>query len=405
MTKKKLALHWQILISLLLAVGVGIFMKPLVPYVGWMGDIFLRMLKMIVIPLVLTSIISGIASIGEEGHFGRLGIKTIIYYIATSSFAIVTGLIFVNIIRPGEGVDISGIENMQKISMGEQSLSDVLINIVPDNLFASLVNNELLSVIFFAILAGVFLAKLKSNHRKLLVNVFEGGFELFMQITMFVIKLAPFGIFGLIVKVVAEQEDFGGLIVKLGSFMLAVLLAIFVHSFITLPLITKFIGKSNPLKHFQNMSTPLLTAFSTASSAAALPLTMKDVHEKSGVSEKITNFTLPIGATVNMDGTAIYISAVVMFIAQAQGATMGLKEQFIILVTALLTSIGTAAIPMASLVIITIILDLLGLPFELMALILPVDRILDMFRTATNVWSDSCGAVVIAKSEGEELKV
>jgi Na+/H+-dicarboxylate symporter len=405
MAKIKLALHWQILISFLLAVVVGIFMKPLVPYLGWMGDIFLRMLKMIVIPLILTSIVSGIASIGAEGHFGRLGFKTIIYYIATSTFAIVTGLIFVNIIRPGEGVDISGIENMQKISVDGQSLSEMLIKIVPDNLFASLVNNELLSVIFFAILGGVFLAKLKSNHRKLLVNVFEGGFELFMQITMFVIKLAPYGIFGLIVKVVAEQENFGGLLVKLGSFMLAVLLAIFVHSFITLPLITKFIGKSNPLKHFQNMSTPLLTAFSTASSAAALPLTMKDVHEKSGVSEKIANFTLPIGATVNMDGTAIYISAVVMFIAQAQGVTMGVKEQFIILITALLTSIGTAAIPMASLVIITIILDLLGLPFELMAIILPVDRILDMFRTATNVWSDSCGAVIIAKSEGEELNV
>lgn len=405
MTNRKLALHWQILIALFLAVVVGIFLKPLVPYLGWMGDIFLRMLKMIVIPLILTSIISSIAGIGEEGHFGRLGAKTILYYVATSSFAILTGLLFVNIIQPGKGVDISGIENIENISVQGQSLSEVLINIVPDNIFSALANNEILSVIFFSILAGIFLAKLKSNHRKLLVNVFEGGFELFMQLTMFVIKLAPFGIFGLIVKVVAEQEDFGGLLIKLGSFMLAVMLAILVHSFITLPAITKFIGRSNPFKHFQNMTTPLLTAFSTASSAAALPLTMKEVHEKSGVSEKITNFTLPIGATVNMDGTAIYISAVVMFIAQAQGTVMGIKEQFIILITALLTSIGTAAIPMGSLVIITILLDLLGLPFELIALILPVDRILDMFRTATNVWSDSCGAVVIAKSEGEKLNV
>lgn len=405
MGKRKLALHWQILIALVLAVAVGIFLKPLVPYISWMGDIFLRLLKMIVIPLILTSIISGIASIGAEGHFGRLGLKTMVYYVCTTLFAISGGLIFVNLIKPGVGVDISGIEEIPQLAGRQQSLTDVLMQVVPDNVFKSLVANELLSIIFFAIVAGVFIAKLKKKQREILVDVFDAGFELFMKITLFVIKLAPYGIFGLIVKVVADQKDFGGLLINLGSFMLTVLLAIFVHSFIVVPLLVKLVGRSSPVKHFENMSTPLLTAFSTASSAAALPLTMNNVHKRSGVSEKVTNFTLPIGATVNMDGTAIYIAAVVMFIAQAQGATMGLKEQFIILITALLTSIGTAAIPMGSLVVITIILDLLGLPLALMALILPVDRILDMFRTATNVWSDSCGAVIIAKSEGEKLKV
>jgi Na+/H+-dicarboxylate symporter len=209
----------------------------------------------------------------------------------------------------------------------------------------------------------------------------------------------------LIVKVVAEQNDFGNMVAKLGTFMLTVIAGILIHSLITLPLITRFIGNAKPFKHLNNVKTTLITAFSTASSAAALPLNMKETNEKSGVSHKITNFTLPIGATVNMDGTAIYIAAVVMFIAQAKGVDMGIKEQILILITALMSSIGTAGVPMASLVIITIILEVLGLPLELLALILPVDRLLDMFRTTTNVWGDSCGAVVIAKSEGEVLNV
>ena len=405
MKKIKLDLHWQILIALLLAVVIGIFFKPVVPYVSWMGDIFLRLLKMIVIPLILTSIISGIASIGDHGNFGRLGLKTITYYVVTSMLAILTGLILVNLVKPGIGVDITAIQNVDKLQIQHKSFSETLIDIVPDNIFKAMVNSDLLSIIFVAIVIGIFLAKLGSQHRQLLVDVFTSGFELFMKITMFIIKLAPYGVFCLIVKVVADQKDFGGLVYRLGAFMITVLIALFIHSFITLPLLVKFIGRARPFKHMKNVTTPLLTAFSTASSAAALPLNMNDTHENSGVSEKITNFTLPIGATVNMDGTAIYIAAVVMFIAQAQGTTMGFKEQFIILITALLASIGTAAIPMGSLVVITILLNVLGLPFELIALVLPVDRILDMFRTATNVWSDSCGAVIIAKSEGEQLKV
>ncbi len=402
---KKIALHWQILIALILAIVVGILFKNQVKYISWMGDIFLRMLKMIVIPLILSSIISGIANIGNEGHFGKLGLKTLLYYMTTSIFAISIGLLLVNLIKPGMGMDISSISIEETINVKRQSMSDMFIQIVPQNIFQSMANNEFLSVIFFAILAGVYISKIEKKNQVLLSDFFNAFFELFMKITMLIIKLAPFGIFGLIVKVVAEQEDFVNMLIKLGSFMLTVIAAILIHALIVLPLLTRFIGKAKPFKHFNNVKTTIITAFSTASSAAALPLNMKETHEKSGVSHKITNFTLPIGATVNMDGTAIYIAAVVMFIAQAKGVEMHLKEQIIILITALFSSIGTAAVPMASLVIITIILEILGLPIEMMALILPVDRILDMFRTATNVWSDSCGAVIIAKSEKEELKV
>jgi len=370
-----------------------------------MGDIFLRMLKMIVIPLILSSIVSGIANIGNEGNFGRLGLKTLGYYITTTVMAITIGLILVNIVKPGIGMDVSGIAVNETINIERQSISDMLIEIVPQNIFKSMASNEFLSVIFFAIVVGIFISKVDDKNKLVLTDFFNAFFELFMKMTMLIIKLAPYGIFGLIVKVVAEQNDFGNMLIKLGSFMLTVIAAILIHALITLPLITKLIGKAKPFEHLNNVKTTLITAFSTASSAAALPLNMKETHEKSGVSHKITNFTLPIGATVNMDGTAIYIAAVVMFIAQAKGVDMGLKEQIIILITAVFSSIGTAAVPMASLVIITIILEVLGLPIEFMALILPVDRILDMFRTATNVWSDSCGAVVIAKSEGETLNV
>lgn len=402
---KKLALHWQILIAFIIAIIFGIFLKDQVKYVSWMGDIFLRMLKMIVIPLILSSIISGIANIGNDGNFGRLGFKTLAYYMTTSIFAITIGLILVNLVKPGVGMDISSISISENLNIERQSMSDMFIQIVPQNIFQSMASNEFLSVIFFAILAGIYISKIENKNQVILTDFFNAFFELFMKITMLIIKLAPFGIFGLIVKVVADQNDFGNMVMKLGSFMITVIAAILIHAFIILPLITRIIGKVSPFKHFNNVKTTIITAFSTASSAAALPLNLKETHEKSGVSHKITNFTLPIGATVNMDGTAIYIAAVVMFIAQAQGAEMGLKEQVIILITALMSSIGTAAVPMASLVIITIILEVLGLPIEMMALILPVDRILDMFRTATNVWSDSCGATIIAKSEGEKLNV
>jgi Na+/H+-dicarboxylate symporter len=226
-----------------------------------------------------------------------------------------------------------------------------------------------------------------------------------MKITMFIINFAPLGVFGIVTKVVSEQSDLLHLGEKMGIYVLTVLLAIAIHAFITLPLIVKIVGKAKPFKHFRNMTTPLLTAFSTASSSATLPLTMEAVEHKSGVSNKITSFTLPLGATINMDGTALYECVAAMFIAQAYGVDLGFGEQVIVIVTALLASIGAAGIPMAGLVMLSVILSAVGLPLEGIGLILAVDLPLDMIRTATNVWSDSCGAVVIASSEKETLNV
>ena len=469
---RKLALHWQILIALLLAIGYGLYFStnyaittnsfevlkkanvsneilsnikvlsghkyktlieynkalekqlnadqldkckvilinaaysnPPIEYVSWLGEIFMRALKMLIIPLILSSLISGITNIGSGANLGRIGGKTLLFYISTSFLAILTGQILVNIIKPGVGAQINFIQEVEGLVEKQRSFKDILVHIIPENILRAMVENEMLSIIFFAILFGFFITKISKKHSDFLQQFFTSFFEVMMKITMFVIKFTPLGVFGLVAKTVADQDDFAGLMSSMGLYMLTVIVALAIHGTVTLPLIVKFIGKAKPLQHFKNMTTPLLTAFSTSSSAATLPLTISSVEDKSGVSNKISSFTLPLGATVNMDGTALYECVAAIFIAQAYGIDLTFVQQLIIVLTALLASIGAAAIPMAGLVMMTVILTAIGLPLEGVGLIIAVDRILDMFRTATNVWSDSCGAVVIAKTEGEELKV
>ncbi|MBT3207276.1 MAG: dicarboxylate/amino acid:cation symporter [Bacteroidetes bacterium] len=401
----KLKLHWQILISFCFAIVYGIFFSEYVGYVSWMGVLFLRALKMVIIPLILTSIISGIANIGNAENLGRLGIKTMLYYMATSILAILTGLFFVNLLKPGVGAELGLKEEVVGLNEASESFGDTLINIIPTNIISAMAENQMLSIIFFALIFGYFISKVPHKNSVFLTNFFNSAFEVMMKITMFVIKFTAFGIFGIVAKVVSEQSDLPELFGRLGIYMLAVILGLLVHAFISLPLLLRFVGKVNPLKHFSAVTTPLLTAFSTSSSSATLPLTMDAVKHKSGVSDKITSFTLPLGATINMDGTALYELVAAMFIAQAYGVELGFFEQVIVVLTALLASIGAAGIPMAGLVMITVILSAIDLPLEGVGLILAVDRVLDMFRTSVNCWSDTCGAVIIAKSEGEKLKV
>ena len=400
---KKLELHWQILIALILGVVLGVWLPEYVKYISWMGDMFMRALKMVIIPLILTSIISGIVNIGSLEKLGRIGLKTISYYIVTSVFAIVTGLLMVNLFKPGEGADLGFVSEVEGLALAKESFGQTLINIIPTNIVQAMVENQMLSVIFWAILVGLFITNISKKHKKLYIKIFNGGFELMMKITEFVIKFTPFGVFGIVAYQVAQQKDLMEVGGRLGLYMVAVILALIVHSCVTLPLILKLVGKINPFSHIRAMSVPLLTAFSTSSSSATLPLTMEAVEHKAGASNKITSFVLPLGATINMDGTALYECVAAIFIAQAYGIDLSFGEQIIVVITALLASIGAAGIPMAGLVMITVILSAVNLPLEGVGLILAVDRILDMFRTSVNVWSDSCGTVVIAKSEGEHL--
>ncbi len=406
----KLKLHWQIFIGLALGILLGALSRILgfenftADKVSILGTIFLRGLRMVIVPLIVSSIISGVTSIGSGESFGRLSLKTLTYYITTSLFAILTGLILVNIFQPGVGAHL-GFEKMpEELAANVSKLGDTLLGIIPTNPIESMVRGDMLPIIFFSLLFGFFITKSPHPYREQLTNFFQGIFEVMMRLTHFIILFTPIGVFALIAKIVA-QTGFAS-ILPLASYMTTVILALIIHATITLPLLLSLIGGSNPIEHFRALSSALMTAFSTASSSATLPLTMDAVENNSGVSNKITSFVLPLGATINMDGTALYECVAAMFIAQVYGIQLSFFQQFIVVLTALLASIGAAGIPMAGLVMITIILRAVGLPLEGVGLILAVDRILDMLRTSVNVWSDSCGAVIIAKTEGEtELKV
>jgi proton glutamate symport protein len=409
MKKFSLALHYQILIMLVAGGLFGYFFSPATKYTNWMGELFLRGLNMIIIPLILCSITTGVASVGSSGNLGRLGFKTLAYYVFSTLAAIVTGLAFVTLLKPGMGAELGFQAPVEEIAAATDNFGRTLIKIVPTNIFEALVKGQMLSIIFFAILFGYFITRIQEKQKQIITDFINSLLEVIMKLTLFVIKFTPLGIFSITAKVIAQQVEIGNnigeVISRLGIYFITVLAGLVVHGFFTLPLSVRILGKANPLKHFRNMATPLLTAFSTSSSNATLPLSIEAVEEKDGVSNKIASFTLPLGATINMNGTALYECVAVMFIAQAYGIDLSFGQQIVVVFTALLAAIGAAGIPMAGLVMMAVVLNAVGLPLEGIGLILAVDRILDMFRTAINVYGDTCCAVIIASSEGEKLKI
>jgi len=353
--------------------------------------------------LILSSVISGVAGMGSAGDLGRLGLKTIGYYMFTSLIAILTGLALVNLIQPGTGVDLGLMQQTDELGLGSKSFRELLLEIIPVNIFETLVQGNMLSIIFFAVLSGFFINYTSEKSRKTLTAFFESFFELMMKITLFVIRFAPFGVFGIVALQVSRSADLAGLAGSMGRYMLTVIFGLLIHACISLPVMLRLMARIHPLRHYRAVSSALMTAFSTSSSSATLPLTIESVENNCRVSNKISSFTLPLGATINMDGTALYECVAAMFIAQAYGIELSFLQQMIVVFTALLASIGAAGIPMAGLVMISIVLSAVGLPLEGVGLILAVDRILDMFRTSVNVLSDTCGAVIIARSEGEKI--
>ncbi len=414
----KLKLHWQILIALALAVIAGtlagtessVFGLRFYAVFDFIGTLFLNALKMLIVPLVMSSIIVGIAGIGSGEAFGRLGLKTVLYYVTTSLLAILVGLFMVNLVAPGmidgeparELVGLSAnmgdvVAKVQGKGMGD--IVGIFLRMVPTNVVAAAADGQMLGLIFFSLLFGYFMTRIEEAYAETMYNFWQGMFQVMMKITDWVMKFAPIGVFGLVAKVVAGTGY--AAFVPLMWFFLCVMAALAIHFLVVLPALLFFVGRVNPLRHYRAMAPALLTAFSTSSSAATLPLTMECVEKNAGVSNRTTSFVLPLGATVNMDGTALYECVAAMFIAQAYGIELGFVQQFTIVFIALVTSIGVAAIPSASLVAIAIILAAIGLPVEAIGLILAVDRILDMCRTSVNIFSDSCGAVIIARLDGE----
>ena len=370
----------------------------------WIGDLFLRLLKMVTVPLIATSLVSAVAGLGGRGRLGGLFGGTLLYYLVTSLLAITTGLLLVNLIAPGVGAELPGASREVVGGEGESLpgiFNGLVEKLVPTNPLGALANSEFLSIISFSILFGIFLGRVRGAVTETLIRCVDAAFEVMMALTQWVIRLAPIGVAAFMLSATVSQG--AEVFVTLGWYMLTVFLALAVHACIVLPLILKFVARRDPWEYARALSPALLTAFSTASSNGTLPLTMSSVEERAGVPRRVGAFVLPLGATINMDGTALYEVVAVLFIAQATpGFELGFADQLLVAVTALLASVGAAGIPHAGLVMMAIVLHAVKLPMEAQGLILAVDRVLDMCRTSVNVWSDSCGCAVVARFGGGE---
>ncbi|MCB1221222.1 MAG: dicarboxylate/amino acid:cation symporter [Planctomycetales bacterium] len=421
---RKLQLHWQILIAFICAIILGFITRAigaanpglaetLLQGYNFVGTLFINALKMLIVPLIFFSIGAGVANTGGQ-HFGRLGGKTLLYYVCTSGLAALIGVLMVAIVQPGivngqPAREMLGLDQQELGATFEEriegrsfaDLKDVFISMVPPNVVKAAAEGQMLGLIFFSILLGFFSTRLEKQHSEFLRTFLDSMFQLMMQITHWVMMFAPLGVLALVARVIAETgfDTF----IPLAKFLTAVFGGLLLHMFVLMPLVLVFVARVNPIRHYQAMAPAMLTAFSTSSSAATLPVTMDCVENRAGISNRVTSFVLPMGATVNMDGTALFEVVAVLFLVQAYGEPLTFVTMISVAILALVTSIGVAAVPSASLVAIVLILGNFGIPASAAALILAIDRLPDMTRTVNNIFGDSVGAVVIAKSEGEDI--
>jgi proton glutamate symport protein len=420
---RKLQLHWQILIAILVGIAAGwlsgeegrLLGVTLYGVYDFVGTLFINALRMLIVPLIVSSIIVGVAGIGSGGNLGRLGGKTLLFYGVTTLLAILVGLVLVNLVQPGivngePARDLLALEASTRSvaesvgaaagAGGGGQLVQMFLSMVPPNIIQAAADGQMLGLIFFSIVFGYFMTRVGHEHGDAMYRFWDALFAVMMKITGWVMAFAPIGVFGLVARTVARTgfDAAQPLIV----FSLTVLAALAVHAIVTIPLLVKAVARASPVALYRAAAPALLTAFSTASSSATLPITMDSMERRAGVSNRTSSFVLPLGATVNMNGTALYECVAAMFIAQAYGLELTFGVQFIIVVTALVTSVGVAGIPSASLVAIAIILAAVGLPVEAIGVLFVFDRILDMARTAINILGDCACAVIIATLEGEE---
>lgn len=392
MAKKFLNVENLTIISIVFGLFFGYFFNELAIDLKVIGDIYISLLKMLIIPLIFASIFIAIVGLKNSEDLKSIGVKSFIYYLTTTSFAVALGLIVVNIFNPGSNMDLPS-KVQTTIQAKEMGVSDFLLSLIPSNIFSSFANGQILPIIFFTILFALATIHIKNSKKEMLYNFFDSINDSIMVLAKWIINLTPIGVFFLIAFTVAKN----GLepIINLYSYFLTVLLALFLHAIITLGAILYFFTKTDPLTYFLQIKEALLVAFSTASSAATLPVSMEVAKQNAKVDKKVAGFVLPLGATINMDGTALYESIAVMFIANISGVELTIAQQITIFITATLASIGAASIPGAGLIMMTLILDSVGLSVEYIALIIAVDRFLDMFRTSINVWGDLIGAKVV----------
>lgn len=410
---------WKVLLAIALAVIAGLITGQHAEVFGitfysvydLLGKVFLNGLTLLVIPLVTSSIISGIGSLGGDSSFGRLGARTFFFYILTMLLATVVGVLLVNLINPGEALLAHATPEARAstehvLATGntavteENPVANILLKLIPSNILGAAASGNMLGVIVFSLVFGFTLAKLDHPAAQTLLSFWKGLFLVMMRMTHLVMKLLPFGVFFLVAKVIAQ----GGLesITSLALFFGTVLSGLLIYLFVVMSLVFKLRGLS-PIRFFKAIAPALLMGFSTSSSAATLPVTMECVEKRAGVSNRVCSFVIPLGTSVNMSGSALYECVAALFIAQVAGVHFGFFEQIVVVILSLITAMGMAGIPSASLVAIIVILNTMGLPAEGIALILPLDRILDMCRTTVNIFSDASCAVLVAQSEGEPV--
>ena len=412
----KLQLYTKVLIGLLAGVLFGVlanqcgFSDFVSNYIKPVGTAFIKLISMVVIPLVFASLLVGTSSLNDIRKLGRIGIKTVIYFFFTTVIAICIGLLLTNTLRPGAGLSEQARTELIQAGSEESgtsidtdinkpTITDILLNIIPTNPVKAFVEGKMLQIIFFALMAGICLNLIPTDRSRPVINFFEGVNDLIIQMVGIIMKLAPYGVFALISAAVA---DFGlDVLLALIKYSIVVVIGLVLHVVIVYSLAIKIFTKQKVKAFFNGIRPAQLIAFSSASSSATLPVTMECTEKKFGVPKQITSFTLPLGATINMDGTALYQGVSTVFIAQVYGMDLTVVEQLTIVVTAVLASIGTAGTPAAGVITLAIVLKSIGVPLEGIALIMGVERILDMCRSAVNVTGDASCAVVVASSESE----
>ncbi len=416
----KLAIHWKILFGMILGIGFGFFMKNLeqkgivIDWIKPFGIIFINLLKMIAVPLIVVSLIVGVSDLKDISKLSKLGGRTIVLYLFTTVTAVIIGIVLANLIQPGKYINEQSrnslLENFasdasQKIELAASAKSkgplQPLVEIVPDNFFSALSDNaSMLQVILFVVLIGIGLILIEEDKAKPVVAFFKGLNDVILKIIDLIMLAAPIGVFALMASLIVEIPDFST-VNALAIYALTVILGLAIMTFVLYPTLLIVFAKYSPIKFFRAISPAQLLAFSTSSSAAALPVTMECVTEHVGVDKDVSSFVLPLGATVNMDGTSLYQAVAAIFIAQALGMTLDLSTQLMIVVTATLASIGSAAVPSAGMVMLVIVLGQAGIPEAGLALIFAIDRPLDMCRTVVNVTSDAVVSTIVAKSVGK----
>lgn len=403
-------LHTKILIGLLAGIPIGLLLGPRAEMIEPVGKLFIRLIRMIVVPLVFSSLFVGTASLGNIRKLGRIGAKTIIYYLCTTAIAITIGLALGNILKPGEGIDSATRQSLLAsyeteasrkidVSKNKPGVIETITNIVPENPLESLVEENMLQIIFFALLFGIAVTLIPNNRGKPLIDFFEAVSEGMIQLVHIVMKMAPIGVLALIAAVVGR---FGiDILFSLIRYSLVVFSGLVIHALFIYSAAVRIFSGMGPVDFFKAIRPAQLIAFSTSSSNATLPVTMECAEKNLGVSEEISSFVLPLGATINMDGTALYQGVAAIFISQVYGISLSFGDQLTIVLMATLASIGAAGVPGIGIITLAMVLQTIGIPLEGIALILGVDRLLDMCRSTVNITGDASAAVVVAATEGE----